>query len=304
MRRPIHVRADGIGHPEGPDVLPDGRIVFVATYTSDVMVHRPGTAGAERFAYCGGGTNACVVGSDGAVYVTQNGGTAGAWKAEHQVAPSIQRINPDLSVDFVVVEVDGDPLHAPNDLAFGPDGRLYFTDPGEWDPDTKPTNGRIIALDPDGTPHVVEAFDEPRFPNGIVVEPDGSLVWVESYTRQVRRRRPDGTIEDLAELPEPHIPDGLKVDVDGNLWITNIFGGGVDVVAADGTWIDMLECPYLPLNCTFVGMSLWVTDLGDTGGITAEAPMVGRLLEVEVGIHGQQVARGSVAGTVDRLSPQ
>ena len=37
MRRPIETLAEGLGHPEGPDILPDGRIVFVETYTSKIM---------------------------------------------------------------------------------------------------------------------------------------------------------------------------------------------------------------------------------------------------------------------------
>ena len=61
-------------------MLPDGRVVFVETYTSDVKVWEEGK-GISVYGYCGGGTNACIVGSDGDVYVTQNGGTVGAWKA-------------------------------------------------------------------------------------------------------------------------------------------------------------------------------------------------------------------------------
>ena len=37
MRRPIDTLASGLGHPEGPDILPDGRIVMVETYTSKIV---------------------------------------------------------------------------------------------------------------------------------------------------------------------------------------------------------------------------------------------------------------------------
>ncbi|MCE2524662.1 MAG: SMP-30/gluconolactonase/LRE family protein [Acidimicrobiia bacterium] len=164
MQRPIEVMGEGLGHPEGPDMLPDGRVVFVETYTSDVKVWEEGK-GISVYGYCGGGTNACIVGSDGDVYVTQNGGTVGAWKARDQVAPSIQRVKPDGTVGYVATQIDGVALNAPNDLAFGPNGSLYFTDSGEWDPVNKPDPSRIFELFPDGTGRVLQEL-EPVYTNG------------------------------------------------------------------------------------------------------------------------------------------
>ena len=43
-------------------------------------------------------------------------------------------------------------------------------------------------------PRILEELDH-VYPNGIVAEPDGSIVWVESYTLRVVRRQPDGTQE-------------------------------------------------------------------------------------------------------------
>jgi sugar lactone lactonase YvrE len=48
-------------------------------------------------------------------------------------------------------------------------------------PDTYACSGRTA-------PAVLQETGR-AYPNGIVVEPDGSIVWVESYTRVVRRRR-------------------------------------------------------------------------------------------------------------------
>lgn len=293
MQRPIEVMGEGLGHPEGPDMLPDGRVVFVETYTSDVKVWEEGK-GISVYGYCGGGTNACIVGGDGDVYVTQNGGTVGAWRAPEMVTPSIQRIKPDGTVSYVATEIDGIPLGAPNDLAFGPNGSLYFTDSGEWDPVNRPDPSRIFELFPDGTGRVLQEL-EPVYTNGCAVDPDGSVVWVESYTRAVRRRHADGSIEQLCTLPEGHIPDGFKLDAEGNYWITAFMGGGLDVIAPDGTYLDFLECPYVPLNCCFDGSDMWVTDFGEVTEVTAEAPMVGRLLRVRLGVQGMEPFRGSIA---------
>ena len=53
------------------------------------------------------------------LYVAQNGG---AWGASGPAEPGVQVIT-DTRVDYLV-----EGLGAPNDLTFGPDGRLWITD--------------------------------------------------------------------------------------------------------------------------------------------------------------------------------
>lgn len=290
MKKPMQVLAAGLGHPEGPDFLPDGGLVFVETYTSRLGVWYEGK-GVSTFCDCGGGPNACMLGSDDHVYITQNGGTVGEWVADKPAPPSIQKSSLDGKVEVVATEIEGIALTAPNDLTWGTDGKLYFTDSGVWDPVNKPDHGYVFALNPDGSGEVVIDLG-PVYPNGITTERDGSLVWVESYTRKVRRRRPDGTLEDLYQLAEGHIPDGLKVDEQGNLWVTAFSGGGVDVVAPDGSYVDFLETGGVPLNCIFGGTSLYITDFGTAD--TSTALMTGRLVKVDVGVSGMPLYRGSV----------
>ena len=291
MHKPIETLAEGLGHPEGPDVLPDGRIVMVETYTGKIVAWSA-ERGLHDYALCGGGPNACTVGSDGAVYITQNGGTAGAWKADVMGVPSIQKAWPDGSVEEVAREVDGIALQAPNDLTFGPDGRLYFTDPADYQPnDRRP--GRVFALNPDGGGELLEELPA-AYPNGITAEADGSIVWVESYDRGVYRKRPGSASVLLTRLDEGHIPDGLKIAADGDLWVTAFMAGGVDILAPDGTHRDFLETGGVPLNCVFLDGSLIITDFGDITEVTAAAPMVGRLWRVPVGVQGQPLFRGAI----------
>jgi gluconolactonase len=210
---------------------------------------------------------------------------------EHR-PPSIQRAAPDGRVEIVATEADGKKFNAPNDLTFGPDGRLYFTDSGDWDPATKPHPGYICVIETNGTAHVLEELDH-VYPNGIVAEPDGSILWVESYTRRFIRRSPDGRKQVLLTLPEKHIPDGFKIDVDGNFWITSVSSGGIDVVARDGAPVDFLETGGIPLNCAFGGDALYVTDFGLT--VPSEGtPMDGRLLRVDVGVRGMPLFKGRI----------
>jgi gluconolactonase len=292
MKKPVTTLVKGLGHPEGPDVLNDGRIVMVETYTGKIVAWSP-ELGLHNYAICGGGPNACVVGSDGAVYIAQNGGTAGDWKAEVMSIPSIQRCWPDGRCEIVASAVAGYVLQAPNDLTFGPDGRLYFTDPADYAPDD-PGRGRVFALDADGVGELLE--DRPgSFPNGIVAEPDGSIVWVDSYRGGVYRKRSGEASMQICRLPAGHIPDGLKIDVEGNLWITAYSGGGVDILRPDGNILDFLETGGCPLNCVFHDDALYITDLGDPGGVSADVFMGGRLLRVDVGVQGMPLFRGAIA---------
>lgn len=82
MKRPVEVLAEGLGHPEGPDVLPDGRVVFANTYASELGVWEEGK-GKSTYAHTGGGPNAAVIGSDGFVYNTQCP-TVGGWVAPNR----------------------------------------------------------------------------------------------------------------------------------------------------------------------------------------------------------------------------
>jgi gluconolactonase len=291
MRRTITVLAEGIGQPEGPTVLPDGRVVFTDTYRSRIVAWDAGR-GLQPYAHTGGAPNACLSGSDGHIYIA-NCPTAGSWVAEDKRPACIQRASPDGKVEIVATTADGTLLDGPNDLCFGPDGRLYFTDSGDWAPETKHHPGRICVMDPDGTAHVLEELDH-TYPNGIVAEPDGAIVWVESYTRKMIRRRPDGTKSTIHCFADQHIPDGFKIDIDGNFWVTTVTSGGIDIVSRDGAALDFLALDGVPLNCVFDGTSLYVADFGhaDTAGA---ALMVGRLLRVEVGVRGMALFSGAIA---------
>ena len=290
MQFPMETLADGLGHPEGPDVLPNGDVVMVETYTSKIVAWSPGR-GLYDYADCGGGPNACMLGSD-ALYITQNGGTVGRWRAEAMSVPSIQKAWPDGRVEIVATEVDGIRLQAPNDLTFGPDGRLYFTDPADYLPDDR-RPGRVFALNPDGTGELLEELPD-AYPNGITAEPDGSIVWVESYERRVYRKRPGEPSVLICQLPERHIPDGLKVAVDGSLWVASFTSGGVDILEPSGTPRDFLVTGGVPMNCVFDGTTLLVTDFGDIEEVPADAPMTGRLWRIPVGVEGRPLYRGAI----------
>ena len=291
MKKPMTVRATGLGHPEGPYELDDGRVIFANTYASEIGFWDPKTNRQGQFAFVGGGPNACMLGTDGAIYSTQTP-NVGAWVAPVHRPPSIQKTSRNGKVEILATEADGKKFDGPNDLTFGPDGRLYFTDSGDWNQADKPHPGRIVVIEKDGTAKILEELDY-VYPNGIVAEPDGSIVWVESYTLRVVRRTPDGKKSVIHTLPDGHIPDGLKIASNGDFWITTVASGGVDHIRKDGTPIDFLEVGGTILNCAFgKGGKLFCCDMGpfDTSG----AAMTGRLVEVGVGVEGMPLFRGAI----------
>jgi sugar lactone lactonase YvrE len=68
--------ASGLGFPEGPVVMADGRIVLCDGNTGELLVYAGGSVSA--YARTGGSPWGAVLGSDGAIYVTQGGDVPGS----------------------------------------------------------------------------------------------------------------------------------------------------------------------------------------------------------------------------------
>lgn len=292
------VLVQGIGHAEGPTVLNDGRCVFCQCYDGTLGVWEPGGRGGRgggTYAAVGGGPNGTVLGEDGFVYVANNGGAVGPYRSPDFGPGSIQKVAPDGGVQTVAREVDGRNLNMPNDLVFGRDKRLYFTDPGRWDAENKPDDGFVCVVNSDRRVQVLVEVGR-SYPNGIVGEADGSVVWVESYTRRVRRRRTNGEIEEVYTFPDERaVPDGLAVAQNGDLYIATLSSGGFHIVSPDGSGARFVDVGGTELsNCVFEASALYLTDLGSKAGATEGAVFVGRLLRLEPGVSGMPMFRGSI----------
>ena len=286
--------AEGLGWAEGPTVLPGGRVCFVETYRSQISVWERGR-GVSRYAHTAGGPNSCVMGLDGVLYACQNGGTVGPWRAEEMLPPSIQRIAREGGpAEIIATELDGVTFHGPNDLVFGPDGRLYITDPGTYRP-ADPDPSRLFVMERDGSGRMLAELNPPTFPNGIAVEADGSVVWAESYTGMVRRLRVDtGDIEDIGRLPgEKPVADGMAVAVDGRLYVTTVNGGGIDVLQPDGRYDQFVKAGVIPTNVVFDGSTLYMTDAGILAD-TADASYGGQLWRIDSDVAGLPTSYGRI----------
>jgi len=240
--------ASGIGFTEGPLWTGDGRLLVVSMSRGLVCQLDLDAGGVVGEVETGGGPNGLAEDDAGAVWVAQNGGVIIKSRSERPVTPGLQRI--EERVDDVVT----DGCTAPNDLAQGPDGRIWFTDPPEPGSDAP---GRVAAFDR-ATREVQTMAEGIAYPNGLAFARGGETFYLaETRTGRILRYRwdgetltPDGV---FAELPAG--PDGLALDVRGNLYVALPEADMVAVLDPDGRQVDAVrfDGPTFPTNVCFAG---------------------------------------------------
>ena len=249
--------ASGLGFPEGPVVLPDGSIVLCDGNVGQLLRWRGGTI--TTFAKTGGSPWGAVLGSDGAIYVTQGGNVPGS--SDQSAIPGIQRVNPDGSVELLASSLGRLELAGPNDLAFGADGRLWFTDSGTEADERYAVRspGRLYVLDGAGEGEGELVLELPGvYPNGIAFDAEHRLLWTESAAQRVCRLE-DGIATVFCQLGGEHVPDGMAFADDGRLFVCTTTSGGVTVLSPDGEVLEEIVLGECATNCSFAGPTLYVT---------------------------------------------
>lgn len=254
------VLADDLGFTEGPVALADGRVALVSISHGCVYIVDPAGAPTERIDV-GGGPNGLAVDNDGTLYVAQNGGVWGGFGP----APAGIQVIQGGNVEYLI-----DGLGAPNDLAFGPDGRLWVTDTVAefpWGEPDKAQPGKIYAVDV-ATGDADLVLDEgPLFLNGLAFAGDGSqlLVTATIHAQVISYELTADTLgppEVLHQFDGPANPDGMcRI---GDLFCVALLGADrVDLVGAAGTVQRSVDLPSgtLPTNvcADHEGSGLYVT---------------------------------------------
>jgi gluconolactonase len=257
--------AVGHGFTEGPVVLPGGSVLFTSMKGA---IHSLSEGAVRAVAETGNGPTGLALGSDGQVYVAA---CAGLWGAPAEAPAGIHKLHDDHTHALVT-----DGLTAPNDLAFGPDGRLYITDPIDEAGLSEPVPGRLFAYDLEQ--ERLELLHEGgHFTNGLAFDPAGKSLYV-SETFDGRIVRYPWSSNGLGE-PVVHCetvdgtPDGMALDVDGNIWQAVNGSDSIQVFDPSGKLVRRLptgEGSY-PSNCCFGGpdrSTLFVTT-AKSGGIAS-----------------------------------
>jgi len=195
-------------------------------------------------------------------------------------AGDLARIAPNGMVTPLVSEYQGRRFNSPNDLALGPGGAVYFTDPIFGGTRVQPVEG-VYRLAADG--QVALLVSDMAKPNGVAISRSGIKLYVaDSAQAKVRAYDLDeqgkaGAGYDFA-TGIAGTPDGMALDCRGNLYVAA--GGGVWVFDADGNRLGVIKTPEEPTNCAFGG-----TD-GKTLFITARTSVY----RIRLGIAGMPQA--------------
>lgn len=286
------------GVTEGPAW--DGRyLLFTHIPASRILRYDP--AGGEVSVYCEGTNcaNGLMFDSQGRLYGCEGGAA--------QDARRVVRYEED-GVAVVTDGFEGKRFNIPNDLAFDPRGRLWFTDPyyegaaGRWSEDRRNKeldHDSVYRVDPlpgGGWTTARVTFDTTR-PNGLLFSLDYTVLYVaqsgrrEDEKRQLRAYpvRPDGGLgeaEVLHDFGENRGIDGMVLDTGGNIvatagWDLGGPGPSIYVFAPDGEVIERHAFPAKrPTNCTFAGPDLSTLYVTTTEGhlFRTETDRRGRLL--------------------------
>lgn len=188
----------------------------------------------------------------------------------------------DGSQTSLAEQFEGKRFNAPNDLVIDRTGGIYFTDPRFRAPEKLPQGKEAVYYRAaDGT--VTRLVDDRQAPNGIILSPDESVLYVvPSMEKQVWAYPVDspgkvGKGKVLCELQQSPGQDnsggdGLTVDTQGNLYITSTLG--LQVVNPEGKVLGIIAIPEQPANVTFGGpeyRTLYVTARKSIYAIPTEA---------------------------------
>ena len=253
----IRELASGLQFPEGPVAMDDGSVLLVEIARGTLSRVTP-DGRVQVVAQLGGGPNGAAIGSDGAVYVCNNGGFEYTTEADGCLRPTgqasdydggrIERVNLATGrFERLFDAVDGVRLSGPNDLVFAADGGFYFTDLGK---------SRALDMDHGGVFHAPAGGGAPQVvarpaltPNGVALSPDGrtlyyaetagARLWAFDLEAPGRVRRqpwpsPQGG-RLLAASPGGQLQrfDSMAVDAFGNLHVATLLHGGITIVSPD-----------------------------------------------------------------------
>lgn len=253
----VRVLVEGLDHPEGLAVGPDGTLWAGGEAGQIYRVdHHAGTV--EQVADTGGFLLGVTVDGDGRVIVCDVG------------RREVLRFDP--AIDELEVLTAGTaqrPLVNPNWSVFDADGNLYVTDSGHW----REQDGCILVVRPDRT---TEVFTDrvAAFPNGACLNADGTALLVLESIPPALVRVPlagpfAGTRELVVELPGT-VPDGICLDTDGRAYVCCYRPDTILVVEPDGTVSTLLNDPLgtslaAPTNAVWVGTDRRTLVTGNLG---------------------------------------
>ena len=250
----IEKLASGFLFTEGPVWSPDGYLLFSDPNANTiyrwsdadglaVFRTKSGYTGADIGEYGQPGSNGLAFDSEGRLTINEHGNRR------------VTRLEKNGVITVLADRYEGKRLNSPNDLAYAPDGSLYFTDPpfglpkfGE-DPRKELAANGVYRLS-NGSLRLVS--HDLTGPNGLAFSPDGKYLYVGNWDEQkkvVMRYAvlADGSLAnghvffDMTSAPGEDAIDGVKVDSQGNVFVSG--PGGLWILSPEGRHLGTIETP-------------------------------------------------------------
>ena len=279
--------ASGFTWVEGPIWIHSGYLMFADISSNSIRKIEPdgkvsiwlqpsGYRGAEPYGGKEPGTNGMTLDSKGRLTVAGHAG---------RNVLRFESMDPHGTVTVLADSYQGKKLSSPNDLVYGPDGSLYFTDPpyglrtqGDSDPAKElKVNGvyripNALNQKPGAPPNraaVQLLVSDLERPNGIAFSPDNKWLYVSNTLPKKWMRYPvkkDGSLGggsvfvDASSDNRNGSPDGMKIDTNGNVYAAG--PGGVWIISPAGKHLGTILTDKNTANMAWGGedgMTLYTT---------------------------------------------
>ncbi|WP_232824747.1 SMP-30/gluconolactonase/LRE family protein [Algibacillus agarilyticus] len=172
---------------------------------------------------------------------------------------SVTKINLTTKEKTVLIDrYQGQYFNSPNDIALHSNGTIYFTDPdwqlGERTKELDFTG--VFSLTPQGK---ISLIDKTRAkPNGIVLSPDESKLYVGDHTNEVGvySVSKGGQVGTRTPFISVASPDGITVDCAGNLYIASHNEGNIYVYSPHAKLLNKMYITPKITNMEFGGPNM------------------------------------------------
>jgi gluconolactonase len=238
---------------EGGALASDGSILF-SDIGNRIMRFDAATGKTTVFREPSGRANGLIFDPAGRLVAAEGANSGGLRR--------ISITEPDGTVRTLADRYQGKRFNSPNDVAVDRQGRVYFSDPRYVGSDPRELDFEaVFRIDPDGT--VTRLETTAYKPNGLVVIPDGKILYVADNGGK-RRALLALDLDSTGGVSHPRIIhdfgadrgiDGMTVTTDGRIVGAAGSGrkGGAYVFCPEGKILAIIPTPESPTNVEFGG---------------------------------------------------
>jgi len=259
MQSAVSVEAT-VAFTEGPTVAEDGTVYFTDLYSNRIMRRSPAGM-VSVFRQPSNRANGLIFDSEWRLLACEGGDG-------ESILPRVTRTNMETGdIEVIADGYNGKQLHQPNDLSFDAQGRIYFTDRPGANPRPEQTGVHgVYRIDTDGSIERILTEPEVLRPNGIVISPDDSTLYIieteqsEGGPRLIRAYdlSAEGRVSNsrvFHNFYPGRSGDGMTIDSEGNLYVAaglnNLRGtsetldtvAGIHVFSPSGELLEHIPIP-------------------------------------------------------------